>query len=115
MATNVGRAVSRTRVSGTLEADGYTVRQEVRIPTPNGAKSSRWVDVAGYKGDDVRYYQSGRQNLNGSPVSREVQALDDIEGATGIRPSFVPYNVGEPMSVPIMPMDGPVEVPIIEP
>ena len=41
-------------------------------------------------------YQIGRQNLNGTPAVREVQALDDIEGATGIRPTFVPYNVGEP-------------------
>ena len=28
-------------------------------------------------------YQIGRQNLDGTPVAREVQALDDIEGATG--------------------------------
>jgi hypothetical protein len=41
-------------------------------------------------------YQVGRQNLDGSPVVREVQALDDIEEATGIRPNFVPYNIGDP-------------------
>jgi hypothetical protein len=28
--------------------------------------------------------------------AREVLALDDIEAATGIRPNFVPYNIGEP-------------------
>jgi hypothetical protein len=39
--------------------------------------------------------QIGKQNLSGTPVAREVQALDDIEAATGIRPIFVPYNVGE--------------------
>jgi hypothetical protein len=30
--------------------------------------------------------------MNGTPVSREVRALDDIEKATGVRPFFEPYN-----------------------
>jgi hypothetical protein len=41
-------------------------------------------------------YQIARQNMDGTLVAREVQALDDIEGATGIRPNFLPYNIGEP-------------------
>ncbi len=31
------------RVSKSLEESGFKVQREVRIPTPNGAKSSRWV------------------------------------------------------------------------
>jgi hypothetical protein len=84
------------RVSRSLEESGFKVQREVRIPTPNGAKSSRWVDVVGTRNGDMRMYQIGRQNLDGTPVAREVQALDDIEGATGIRLDFLPYNIGEP-------------------
>ena len=84
------------RVAKSLKESGYEVEKEVRVPTPNGAKSSRWVDVVGTRNGETRMYQIGRQNLDGTPVAREVQALDDIEGATGIRPNFLPYNVGEP-------------------
>ena len=108
------------RVSRSLEESGFKVQREVRVPTPNGAKSSRWVDVVGTRNGDTRMYQIGRQNLDGSPVAREVQALDDIEeGFTGIRPNFLPYNVGEPnFGVPgatdIAPGEGvtPGEVPV---
>ena len=34
----------------------------------------------------------GKENKNGTPVAREVRAMDDIASATGFRPSFVPYN-----------------------
>jgi hypothetical protein len=84
------------RVAKSLKESGYEVEKEVRIPTPNGAKSSRWVDVVGTRNGETRMYQIGRQNMDGTPVAREVQALDDIEGATGIRPNFLPYNIGEP-------------------
>lgn len=99
----------------------------MRVPTPNGAKSSRWVDVVGTKDGQVRMYQVGKQNLDGTPVAREVGALDDIEGATGVRPTFVPYNAGEPDFVPaylapavapgegVAPGDGDVPVEPVEP
>jgi hypothetical protein len=83
------------RVAQSLEEDGFQVQREVQIKTPNGAKSSRWVDVVGTKNGQTKMVQIGKQNLSGTPVAREVQALDDIEAATGIRPIFVPYNVGE--------------------
>lgn len=35
---------------------------------------------------------AGRQTKQGAPVSRETKAMDDIEGATGERPEFHPYN-----------------------
>ena len=37
-------------------------------------------------------HQIGRQNKDGTPVSRERRASDDIEAATGMRPNFYPYN-----------------------
>jgi hypothetical protein len=83
------------RVAKSLEESGFKVKTELRIETQNGAKSARWVDVYGNRNGEIRMYQIGRQNVNGTPVAREVQALDDIEGATGIRPTFLPYNVGE--------------------
>lgn len=95
------------RISRLLEESGYSVSQEKYIPTPNGAKGYRFADVYG-KNDstgEVRMYQVGRTNANGTPVSREVQAMDDIEGSTGIRPQFIDYNsplaTGE---MPVMPM-----------
>jgi hypothetical protein len=94
------------RISRLLEESGYSVTQEKYIPTPNGAKGYRFSDVYG-KNDstgEVRMYQVGRTNANGSPVSREVQAMDDIQGATGLRPQFIDYNnpvvTGE---VPVIP------------
>jgi RHS repeat-associated protein len=79
-----------------LKEQGYTVRREVNIKTPNGAKSSRWADLEGTKDGETVYVQVGRQNKNGTPVAREVQAMEDIEGATDIRPRFAPYNNIEP-------------------
>ena len=109
------------RIARLLEENGFKVQREVRILTPNGAKSSRWVDVVGTRNGEVRMYQIGRQNLDGTPVAREVEAADDIEGAAGLRPNFLPYNIGAPnFGVPpvtdiapgqgIMPGEG--EVPI---
>jgi len=95
------------RISRILEEDGYSVTQEKYIPTENGAKGYRFADVYGKNNStgEVRMYQVGRTNANGTPVSREVQAMDDIQGATGIRPQFIDYNnpvvTGE---MPVMPM-----------
>ena len=62
-----------------LKKDGYTVRKEVEVPTPGGNKEKRYVDVVGTKdGSPTRYIQVGAQNKNGSPVSREAKALDDL-------------------------------------
>jgi len=89
-------------VAKRLQEEGYTVDREVQIKTPNGIKSSRWVDLQGTKPNgEVVYYQIGKQNANGIPVPREVQAAGDIEGQTGIPVNFVPYNVPQPTaSVP---------------
>ena len=64
------------------------------VDTPAGTKRSRYVDVLGMdaQGNIVEMRQIGRQTKAGLPVFREVKALDDIERATGLRPTFHPYN-----------------------
>ncbi len=78
-----------------LKQDGFTeVQREVMVKTPEGSKSKRFVDLQGKnpKTGEVKQVQVGKQNKNGTPVSRERKAMDDIEKATGTRPEFVPYN-----------------------
>jgi RHS repeat-associated protein len=78
-----------------IEARGLDVVKELRVPTPGGNRSTRYVDVAGrdpVTESLVEYHQIGRQTVGGNPVARERRALDDIEGAIGVRPAFVPYN-----------------------
>lgn len=86
-----------------LKAEGYTkIRNEVMVKTPNGSKSKRFVDVEGTnpRTNEVRRIQVGKQNKNGTPVSRERKALDDIEKETGTRPEFIPYNQVTPKGLP---------------
>jgi len=86
-----------------LKAEGFTkIRNEVMVKTPNGNKSKRFIDVEGTnpKTNAVKRVQVGKQNKNGTPVSRERKALDDIEKATGTRPEFVPYNQVTPKTLP---------------
>ena len=92
------------RQESALEEQGYKVDREAYIKTPGGAKSGRFADLRGVKDGETVYVQVGRQNQDGIPVSREVQAMDDIEGETGIRPTFVPYSNPEP--IPVAPVDG---------
>jgi hypothetical protein len=78
-----------------VEARGLQAVQELRVPTPDGKKATRYVDVAGVDpatGEVRELHQVGRQTQGGMPVSRERSACDDIECATGIRPEFHPYN-----------------------
>ncbi|MDI3288367.1 hypothetical protein [Polyangium sp. 15x6] len=80
-----------------IEADikerGLKPKTEQRVRTPGGQKENRYVDVAGKRGDEVvEMHQVGRQTKGGQPVSRERKALDDVERATGQRPTFHPIN-----------------------
>jgi RHS repeat-associated protein len=87
------RAVVNQIAAG-LESRGLIPAMEFRVLTPGGAKSSRFVDVAGLDpttGSAVEYYQVGRQTAVGQPVAREVRALNDLQRALGVRPTFVPY------------------------
>ncbi len=69
--------------------------REHRVDTPGGTKSYRSVDVAAKNGngDVVEMHQVGRQTKGGLPVARERRALDDIKKASGVTPTFHPYNM----------------------
>jgi RHS repeat-associated protein len=113
------------RLAKMLEKDGFEVTRELKIDTPNGTKLTRFLDLLGYKKStgEVKMYQVGNENKDGSPVSREVKALDDIEGATEMRPQFVgkdfasqvenlealpvPVSEGIPNSEPVEPVEIP--------
>lgn len=78
-----------------LKKEGFTsIKKEVMVRTPDGAKSKRFVDIEGTNPvtKEVKQVQVGKQNKNGTPVSRERKAMDDIEAVTGKRPEFRPYN-----------------------
>ena len=64
------------------------------VKTPGGTKEKRFIDLKGTNTEtgETQTMQVGKQNKNGTPVSREVKALDDIQKATKQRPVFIPYN-----------------------
>ncbi len=64
--------------------EGLEVVTEFRVDTPNGLKSSRYVDVAVTKNKElVKGYQVGVSTKSGIPVSRERKAMKDIAEALG--------------------------------
>jgi RHS repeat-associated protein len=80
-------------VEKNIASRGLTPKREHMIKTPGGNKSKRFVDVVAMKGKKVvEMHQVGKQNKNGMPVSRERKALNDIQKATGKRPTYHPYN-----------------------
>jgi hypothetical protein len=80
-------------VAADVKQRGLNVRKEHRIKTPGGAKPKRFVDVVGLIGEEVvEMHQIGKQTHKSIPVAREVRALNDLERATGTRPTFHPYN-----------------------
>jgi hypothetical protein len=70
--------------------------KEARFSTPNGSKSYRCADVVEVvNGNVTNIYQVGKVNQNGTPVSREVKAINDIMASpayNGAPIIFVPYN-----------------------
>ena len=78
-----------------MEKRGLDTGTELKVKTPDGEKGSRYVDAYGKDpktGKVVETHQVGKQTKKGEPIARERRALDDIEGATGKRPDFHPYN-----------------------
>jgi len=75
---------------------GLDFVKEFNVPTPNGKKNRRFVDIASiekFSGDPVDFYQVGKINKSGNPPTRETEAMKDIEKETGIKPIFKPYNL----------------------
>jgi RHS repeat-associated protein len=82
-------------VENTLKDNGYDkIEREVMVRTPAGSKTKRFIDLQGTnsKTGETISAQVGKQNKNGSPVSRERQAAEDIEGVTRRPVLFFPYN-----------------------
>jgi hypothetical protein len=76
------------------EADKMGGEREVTVQTPGGQKGSRRLDAAktDENGKIVDCCQVIRPNKNGTPPKREVDAANDIQNATGVRPRFVPVK-----------------------
>ena len=72
---------------------GGNLKEEV-VKTMGGAKSSRRPDITfrNTKTGEVYREQVGRTTRAGDPVAREVDALDDLQRATGARPPFTPCD-----------------------
>ena len=77
-----------------MQSRGLDTQREYKIDTPNGEKSSRFVDIVGKdeQGNVVEMNQVGKQTQGGKPVAREDRALNDVQQQTGDRPNFHPYN-----------------------
>lgn len=70
---------------------GGQVLPEKAIPTPGGLKNSRRPDILVEKTDGSIYgINVGKTTLSGSPIKREIEAINDLEDA-GIPMHFVPY------------------------
>lgn len=80
-----------TEVGNSLKDQGYSVKYEHYVPTPNGSKNSRFIDIYATAGANTIAVQVGRNTAGGRPVSRERAALADLEGA-GHYAFFIPYN-----------------------
>ena len=82
----------------TLKSEGHAhthggTKKEEYIRTPGGKKSARRLDITTRDPNDNPYRENvGRTKKDGTPIKREVDALDDLENATGSRPNFTPYD-----------------------
>ncbi len=83
----------REVVEDMLEENLNTV-EEFLVPTPEGSKSKRFVDVAGLDDnqDLIKLAQVGKTNAKGKPVKREREAIEDIEKATNKTVNFEYYE-----------------------
>lgn len=82
-------------ITADIRLRGLEPRPELRIPTPYGVKSARYVDVVAIDkatGLPAEYYQVGKQTLASNPISREAQAIRDIQQVTNQPVTFKPYN-----------------------
>ncbi len=88
-----------------MQEKGMETKREVEVKTPGGTKEKRYIDVEGKdpKTGKTEQVQVGKENKNGTPVSRERKALDDVEKATGVRPTFVPYKPASPPAPSYLP------------
>lgn len=80
-----------------IESRNLTPIKEQQYDTNGGHNSKRYADVVGIdeNGKIVEIHQAGKQNKNGTPVSRERKAIKDIENSknyNGAPIHYHPYN-----------------------
>ena len=83
------------KISQEIIAKGLQPKTEYQVETPEGVKSCRFLDVVALDLQTevpIEFYQVGRQTKRGLPVSRERQAIADIEKMTGITVQFRAYQ-----------------------
>ncbi|MFN7783492.1 MAG: hypothetical protein ACK5PG_12240, partial [Lysobacterales bacterium] len=81
-----------------LESEGNQIlagggrERERLVPTPGGEKSGRRPDILYQTPEgEVRATNVGRTNADGTPVKREVSAMNDLNQA-GVPTDFKPYD-----------------------
>ncbi len=92
----LGSPAHRETVNAIVENSQGKVTTEVKYSTPGGDKSYRYADaVEEVNGNVTNIYQVGKVNQNGTPVAREMKAINDIMASpayNGAPITFVPYN-----------------------
>lgn len=89
---NQGKA---EEISADIESRGLEPKREFQVKTPNGEKTSRFVDVVGLDpetGEVVEMHQVGRTTKSGDAIARERRAMDDIEAVSRERPQYHGYD-----------------------
>lgn len=96
-----GGAAHQEKVSqyeSKLKDKGWDVVKERKVDTKGGHKNTRYTDLTATKDGKTLNVQVGKSNKNGTPVSRERKAIQDINSSTSgekngtNRTIFVPYN-----------------------
>jgi hypothetical protein len=70
-----------TEIADDIVARELLLKKEFYVPTPGGAKGSRFVDVVALdplSRQPVEFHQVGRLKASGFPVAREMRAILDI-------------------------------------
>lgn len=83
----------KLRDEGNTIIAGGGIEQERLIQTPGGIKSGRRPDIL-YRtpAGELRGRNVGRTKADGTPVTREVDALNDLNGPGKLPTDFVPYD-----------------------
>jgi hypothetical protein len=80
----------------------------VRVPTPGGKKGHRVLDATNIRKGGEDMVQVIRPNKNGTAPKRENDAADDIGGARGTKPRFVPVRPNIKPRRPLAEPDPPI-------
>jgi hypothetical protein len=84
--------IEKLKAQGHTHTHGGSLTEEV-VQTPHGQKTTRRPDITTTDPNGGVYRENvGKTKADGSPVTRETDALDDIEQATGQRPGYTPYD-----------------------